>query len=227
MEFVTINTIVFDLLNIIRGASIVQSEPISAIMVEGWVHQYRAKLLKQDLDKGKMPNPDYIQEIPHVGLSPIDLSGDEGGVATGDYRLRSDLQIPNSVDLNFKSGLTYVGTVFGEEIQLVPEGRSRYQKYKKYTPKEGVAFLRGRYLYVENEQPLEFVSIRGIFENPAEVGRFVNPETDQPYFNEDSVYPIPMSMVPTLKEMILKQELNITLETKSDDKTDSAHSVKE
>ena len=61
ITFVTLATITSDLLNIIRGAHISQSEPISKRQVEGWIHQYRAFLLKQDLDKSKMPNPEQFE----------------------------------------------------------------------------------------------------------------------------------------------------------------------
>ena len=151
MEFITLRTITTDLLNIIRGSNISDSEAISKRQVEDWIHQYRAVLLKQDLDKGKKPNPDYIQEIGNVLLESVDLSGDDVtsyGVESGTFIYRTALEIPKTIDLNFTSGFTYIGTPIGYEIQLVPEGRTRYQKYKKHTSKARVAFLRNSYLYI-------------------------------------------------------------------------------
>ena len=228
MEFVNLDSITTDLLNVVRGSTISQSEPISKRQLEAWVHQYRALLLKRDLDKGKMPNPDYIQEIDHVRLSPVDTAGDNvtsSGVTTGNNVLRSDLTLPNAIDLNFKSGLTYIGTVDGNEIQLVPETRSKWQQYKKYTSSEPLAFLRNNYLYVMYDNPMEFVSVRGVFEIPPEVGRFVNPMTNQPYFDTSTKYPIPANMIPTLKEMILQKELGIESQAFSDVTPDAAHGV--
>ena len=226
MEFITLRTITTDLLNIIRGSNISDSETISKRQVEDWIHQYRAVLLKQDLDKGKKPNPDYIQEIGNVLLERVDLSGDDVtsyGVESGTFIYRTALEIPKTIDLNFTSGFTYIGTPIGYEIQLVPEGRTRYQKYKKHTSKARVAFLRNSYLYIINSEALQFITIRGIFEVPSEVGRFVNTITDQPYFNLDSKYPIPANMVPVLKEMILTKELKVEASTPADTTNDSAH----
>jgi hypothetical protein len=104
----------------------------------------------------------------------------------------------------------------GEEIQLVPEGRAMWQQYKKYTFKDRLCFLRGSHIYIVNDFPLEFITIRGVFEIPSEVGRFVNPITDQPYFNLDSKYPIPATMLPDLKAMILQKELGITVASPTD-----------
>jgi len=226
MEFVTLNTITTDLLNLIRGSNVSDSEAISKRQVEDWIHQYRAILLKQDLDKGKKPNPDYIQEIGNLELVAVELAGEDitaYGVESGMYIYRTSLELPKTLDLNFSSGFTYIGTSLGYEIQLVPEGRTRWQKYKKHTTKARLAFLRNRYLYIINSEVLQFITVRGIFEIPPELGRFVNTITDQPYFDLDSRYPIPINMIPTLKEMILTKELKIEASTPADTTNDSSH----
>lgn len=212
MEFVTLRTIVNDLLKIIRGSNIASSETISLRQIEDWVHQYRSLLLKRDLDKGKKPNPDYIQEINHLRLEPVEAVGDniiDSRNESGMYSYRTILEIPRTIDLNFTSGFMYIGTPIGEEIQLIPEGRMRWQEYKKYTSKDRVCYLKNGHLYIVNDFPLEFITVRAVFEVPSEVGRFVNPITDQPYFSLDSKYPIPINMLPDLKAMILQKELKV------------------
>jgi len=228
MQFVTLRTITNDLLKIVRASNISSSETISLRQLEDWVHQYRSILLKRDLDKGKKPNPDYIQEIDSLRLEKIDLVGDDvitsgiipHGVESGVYIYRTSLSLPKTIDLNFSSGFTYVGTPAGDEIQLIPEGRSKWQQYKKYTANDKMCFLRNGYMYVMNNEALEFVTIRGVFEIPSEVGRFVNPITDQPYFDMDSKYPIPNNMIPALKDIIIQKELKIQVTSPTDVKND-------
>lgn len=223
MEFITLNTITTDLLKIVRASNIASSEPISKRQLEDWVHQYRALLLKRDLDKGKKPNPDYIQEIGNLQLDLVDLAGDDItslGLNTDNYIYRTSLEIPTTIDLNFTSGFMYIGTTSGDEIQFVPEGRSKFQKYKKYTANDKICFLRNKRLYIINSEVLQFITVRGIFEIPPEVSRFVNPITNQPYFNMDSKYPIPSHIIPTLKEMILGKELKIETSAPTDVTTD-------
>lgn len=220
IEFVSLASIVYDLLNIIRGSEVVQSESISDRQIESWIHQYRALLIKQDLDKGKMVNPDYIQEIQCMKLIVVDKSEDST-IATERKLVRSELKIPKTIDLNFRSGLTYVGTMDGKEIQFVPQSRVRWQKEKYYTSTVPLAYLKNQYLYVDNDHVIEYISLRGIFELPPEVGNFVNPYTNIPEYTLDSKYPIPINMLPTLKEMILRKELNIMTGSPSDIKNDS------
>lgn len=219
MQFVTLNTIINDLLLIIRGSNISRSEPISRRQVEDWVHQYRAVLLKRDIDKGKIPNPDFIQEIPMLEME-VDT------VDTG--LIRTVLDLPKTINFNFKSGFTFIGLPDGTEIQYVAEGRNKWQQYKKYTPNDPIVFLRNSKLYVRpGSDSIPYLSIRGIFEVPSEAARFINPHTSLPYFNLDSKYPIPNDMVPILKEMILSKELNIEVKSPTDKKNDTSHGLSE
>ena len=220
IEFVSLWSIVYDVLNIIRGSEVTQSESISDRQIENWIHQYRALLIKQDLDKGKMVNPDYVQEIQCMKLVVVDKSEDST-VLTDRQLVRSELKIPKSIDLNFRPGLTYVGTMDGKEIQFVPQTRVRWQKEKYYTASEPLSYLKNGYLYVDNDHVIEYISVRGIFELPPEVGNFINPYTNIPEYTLDSKYPIPINMLPTLKEMILRKELNIMTNSATDVKNDS------
>jgi hypothetical protein len=222
ITFTTLNTIVMDLLNIVRSANISRSELISPRQIEMWVHQYRAILIKQDLDKGKMPNPDYIQELPGLELEVVDRSlGID--LLSSRFLLRTMLEIPKTIDLNFKSGFMFVGTVDGREIEFVPQSRVRWQQYKKYTNGDNLSYLKGKHIYLVYPQPISSITVRGVFEVPTEVGNFTNTHATYTYEDWDSPYPIPINMLPTLKEMILKKELGITIQANSDTTNDSVN----
>lgn len=214
IEQVTLNTIITDLLSVIRGSNVTRSEPISKRQLEAWVHQYRALLIKQDMDKGKMPNPDYIQEISDLKLEVVDRTFGTSFLSET-YLLRTEEEIPKTIDLNFKAGFTYVGTMDGKEIQFVPEGRVTWQQYKKYTKDYNLAFLRNERIYLYNVSPITYITVRGIFEVPTEID---NADLDSPY-------PIPINIIPTLKEMILKNELGIIAQAPTDITNDSKHNI--
>lgn len=242
MIYETLNTLTEDLLKIIRGSKISRSEVISKRQIENWIHQYRAYLLKQDLNKGRYANPDYIQEIPFLSLEQVSVEG-AGTALTFNYEfdfplqgerqsgvnflLRTVLPVPKAIDLNFKSGFTFIGKVDGTEIQLLPEHRSIWQQFKRWGKQSIVAHYKidGKIYLTNNEPTLDYISVRGIFENPAEVARFINPNTGIPYFTIDSRYPIPNNLVPTLKELILKKELGIEADANSDNKNDSSNGL--
>jgi hypothetical protein len=220
MNFVSLNAIATDILEIIRQAKVSRSEPISKRQIEGWIHQYRAMLIKRDLDKGKMPNPDYIQEIPALELEVVD-KGDGSTITSETYMLKTKLAIPNTIDLNNKSGFMYIGSLDGKEFQFITEGRSQWQQYKKYSNRDNVVFLRNNHLYLLSVTALRWISVRAVFEVPTDVSVFVNPNMSIREFNIDDPYPIPITMIPTLKDMILKGELGIEYKMFSDTTNDS------
>ena len=49
MTFNSLNTIIDDILLIVRDNNISESENLSRIQIEQWIHQYRAYLIKQVL----------------------------------------------------------------------------------------------------------------------------------------------------------------------------------
>lgn len=235
MKFTTLNTITTDILLAVRGSQIAESEPISMRQIEDWVNQYRSLFLKREIDKGNSPNPDYIQEIPFIELEEVPVEGTSldsgygGYTLSGNIVLKTKLKLPTTVNFNTKQGFTFIGTPEGEEIQYIPERRSKWQEYKKYTSNCPLVYLKDGYLYIINEtlSDLSHLHVRGIFEIPSEVGRFVNPATDIPYFTADSKYPIPTNMLPALKELIFSKELRIEVSSPSDTDNDSRHGVSE
>lgn len=211
MTFNTLRTLTEDLLKIVRGSKIAESETISRRQIEDWIHQYRAVLLPRSLQKGYTPNPDYTQEISNLSITD--------GV--------TDLALPRTIDMNYKSGFTFVGLTDGTEIQMIPEHRANWQQYKKYTATEPLWFLSsddGK-IHIVNPGTITEITVRGIFENPAEVGRYVNPNTSQPLFDLDTRYPVPNNVIPTIKEMILQKELNVIAQAPSDNINDDEHVV--
>jgi len=169
IEFVSLAAITQDLLYIIRGSQVTQSESISWRQIENWIHQYRALMIKRDLDKNKSPNPDYIQEIPSIKLIKVDKIGRYSTITTGEYSYRTEMELPKTIDLNFKSGIIFICTLDGQEIQLIPQSRAEWRRHRKYSNREPYAYLRNGFLYVEGPNAVSHIFIRGIFEVPTEV----------------------------------------------------------
>lgn len=216
VEYQSILTLIRDIIRISRGGVEAQSETISDRQIELWIHQYRAMLIKQDLDKGKYPNPSYIQELKGLKLSPVDAS-EIDSKPINRYVLKSNLRIPKLIDLNYSQGITYIGTADGREIQVIPQSRSKWQQYKTYTNNDPLVYLKDQYLYLVNGEVIENINIRGLFEIPMEVELFNNPVIGVPTYNPDTFkYPIPINMLGPLKDLILSKELGMMLKTTSD-----------
>lgn len=245
MIFTTLNTIITDIIDVATNSSQTRVNPLSRRQVEDWVHQYRAILLARELDRDNFVNPDYIQEIRGIKLETVNLDmtqvGDPGfpmefdfifqlidssGNSTGTgYLLRSVLEIPKTIDLNHKSGISFVGDATGNEIQFMPFFRHSWQAHKRYSNRFTMAALYNNRLIFSNQPSLDNITVRGVFQNPMEVGRFINPNNQKPFADYDTPYPIPNNLVPALKEMILSKELSIQTQVPIDYINDAKHSL--
>lgn len=206
MKLNTLNTLIDDILLELRNSSVAESEHISRIQIEQWLANYRAVLIRQDLDKGRDINPMYVQTIPCVHLSKIDTP-------FGKIEYKSDIELPKLIDFHFRTGLVYVKDMYGNLIQLGHETKMKYQRYRKYTCGDYIAYIKNNRLYIEgSDNQLEWVEIGIIAENPADLNECFDP---------DSEYPVPAHMIPVIKDMIFSKELNIMHQMPSDETNNS------
>lgn len=202
----SLNNIIDDILLIVRNNNLSESEHLSRIQIEMWIAQYRSILIRQDLDKGRDINPMYIQTMPCVHLDKVDT-------VAGKIEYKSNIELPKLIDFHFRTGLVYVKDMYGNLIQLGHETKMRYQRYRKYTCGDYIAYIKNNRLYIEgSDNQLEWVEIGIIAENPADLNECFDP---------DSEYPVPAHMIPVIKDMIFTKELNIMHQMPSDETNNS------
>lgn len=210
MTFNSLNMIIDDIMNIYRDSDISESEKLSRIQVELWIHQYRALLLKQDLDKGRDINPEYVQTVGPLHISKVSN-------CVGNYNYKSDEQLPKFIDLHFGSGIVAIKDMNGDLIQVGTETKAKYQVNRKYTCNDYIAYIKNKHLYILGSEHLEYVKIEGILEDPTQAGECF----DRDY----TAYPIPVNMIPVIKQMIFDRELNIMSRVPNDTTNNSTNDV--
>lgn len=202
----SLNNIIDDILLIVRNNNLSESEHLSRIQIEMWIAQYRSILIRQDLDKGRDINPMYIQTMPCIHLDKVDT-------VAGKIEYKSNIELPKLIDFHFRTGLVYVKDMYGNLIQLGHETKMKYQRYRKYTCGDYIAYIKNNRLYIEgSDNQLEWVEIGIIAENPADLNECFDP---------DSEYPVPAHMIPVIKDMIFSKELNIMHQMPSDETNNS------
>lgn len=202
----SLNNIIDDILLIVRNNNLSESEHLSRIQIEMWIAQYRSILIRQDLDKGRDINPMYIQTMPCIHLDKVDT-------VAGKIEYKSNIELPKLIDFHFRTGLVYVKDMYGNLIQLGHETKMKYQRYRKYTCGDYIAYIKNNRLYIEgSDNQLEWVEIGIIAENPADLNECFDP---------DSEYPVPAHMIPVIKDMIFSKELNIMHQMTSDETNNS------
>lgn len=210
MTFNSLNAIIDDILLIYRDNKISESEDLSRIQVEQWIHQYRALLIKQDLDKGRDINEQYVQSIRPLHISKVSN-------CAGGFNYKSDEKLPKFIDLHFGTGLVAVKDMNGNLIQVGTETKAKYQSSRKYTCADYIAYVKNNYLFLMGPEHLEYVEIQGVLEDPTAAGKCFDVD--------DTPYPVPANLIPIIKQMIFERELNISLKTPSDTTNNSTNDV--
>ena len=202
----SLNEITDNILQIMRNNNIAESEHISRHQVAMWIHYYRAYLIKQWIDKDR-----EIDEIFTQTIEPVHLDREE--TVPGKFVYVSEITLPKLIAFNQRSGVIAVRDMYGNIIQIGNQTKSKFQRYRKATCGDYIAWVKGDRVYVEGDSnQLEYISIDVIAENPEDL---------EDCFDPDGEYPVPASMIPTIVQMIMERELRILVQMPSDVTNDS------
>lgn len=208
MTFNSLNTIIDDILLEYRNSNITESEQLSRLQVEQWIHNYRAILIKQDIDKGRDVNPAYTQTIS------IPVTGSNGKyVATN--------ELPKLLDFHFRTGIVSIRDNSGRLIQLGSRLKSELQPDRQYAINDPIAYISNNIIHINNSSTgITSIEVDAILEDPTTISNNYDP---------DSSYPISANMIPTIKDLIFTKELYIMpqeiVDTTNDSDDDTVNKV--
>lgn len=194
-----------DILLEARNSNIAESEHLSRRQIELWINTYRAYLIKQEINKDKKIDSLFTQTIK-MHLSKVEEEQTH-------YEYKSDEKLPTLIDFNRQSGLISVKDMFGNLIQIGSETKMKFQKYRKHTCGDYIAYEKDDYLYVEGTNLIEWVEVEVIAEDPTGSKMCYDPYTDD--------YPIPAAMWVTIKQLIFTRDIPTLLQAITDNTNDS------
>lgn len=202
----TLNQLIDNILLIARNSNVAESEHLSRIQIEKWIIAYRAMLLKQDIDKGYDIDSMYTTTIGPIHLNRIES-------IPGRFTYVSDTELPKLVSSHNNNGLCNVKDLFGNLIQVGDQTKAKYQKYRKATCNDYIAWLSNNRIYVQGDSnKLEYIQVEVVLEDPTE---------EQECFDPDSEFPIPSAKIPTITQLIMNNELKVLTAMPSDTTNDS------
>jgi len=216
----TLDEIAYNILNLVRGGRSNVSEHISLAQIKFNIKYYRAMLIRRDYARNGNITRHLEQDLKCVELEKADASKC-CNLPSGLSVYRCKTMLPKTVRLNFKDAITHVSDVTGlKTIPLVDPITVQWLPYDKYVRKERRAYMIEDHLYIYNANGLQFVNVRGIFENPEDLSSYDCDGTD--CYNDSSDYPIPMDMIQVITEGIASKELQLLANTSSDTTNDTA-----
>lgn len=224
--------IIYNVKNLLAGGILSDDLDLSISQMAFIIDYYRARLVKQDQDKGRFNTELYIQNLGKVQLIQADKN--ECSYCDGSKDvciLRTKNKIPKPLETFQKINITYVGLLNGKSFQRYSVNAIQWKYAEKWTGKEPAWYYQNGYLYIVNPPTmmLEWINIQGIFEKPLEAVKFrtcdCNLNNETCFETYDFEYPMPQHYVDTLVKFILQTELKTLLALAPDTSNNSMSQV--
>ena len=216
----TLNEIAYNLLNLIRGGRSNHDEHISLDQIKFNVKHYRAVFIRRDYQKNGFRSRHTEQDLGCIKLEKVNASKC-CSLPAPSWVYRSVQKIPKTIRYNFSDAITHVGDVSGVgRIPMVESNVIQFLSYDKYTKGKYKAFMIEDYLYIYNADGLEYINIRGVFEDPEDVSKFGDCADGSCYEGDKTPFPISMDMIQQINQGILGGELKMLSGTVSDTEND-------
>lgn len=197
----TLNQLCDDVLLEARNNNIAESEKLSKRQIELWIKSYRAMLIKQKLDR-KEPLDNMFTQTIRMHVDKIEKD-------PGHIEYMGDKELPTLLNTKWFTGLISVKDAYGNIIQVGDETKMKFQKYRKYTCKDYIAYKKNNRVYVEGDaNTLEYIDVDVIAEDPTENKLCYDPNKDE--------YPLPVYMWPTIKDLIFSKDIYTMFQQQSD-----------
>ena len=215
----TLHEIAYNLLNLVRGGRSNHDEHISLDQLKFNIKHYRAMFIRRDYARNGFVSRHIEQDLGCIRLQKVNAS--KCCNLPIDCTVYKTIQsIPKTVRFNFEEAITHVGDVTGfGTIPIVNSNTIKFLPYDKYTKGKYKAYMIEDFLYIYNAEGLEYINIRGVFEDPTDVAKFGDCAGSGCY-NEVSDFPIPMDMISQINTGILAGELKMLVGTVTDTEND-------
>tara|TARA_R110000744_G_scaffold157_4_gene529 strand:+ start:2858 stop:3550 length:693 start_codon:yes stop_codon:yes gene_type:complete len=208
----SINQLVFDVMEIVRGQQISDDTDISEKQVIYQINNQRALWLKREQNKpGASIDSQIVQDLGCLELIEVDAA-ECCTIELGCTVLRTRKQLPKFINFHSGLGITRVGPI--HKLKL-PFTYTNYDKAiytanaeNKYS-KGVLAFLLNGYVYTIMTDPnmvhLTYINVRGVVEDPTALKDYKCDSEGTACFSYDDEYPLNADLIPFIKEQVLAQ----------------------
>jgi len=206
---ISLNQLAYRLIGLYR-AQYKNTDSLSVRLVKDWIHSTRAMLLKQKLDKPMaIMDENVVQDLGSIELEPVD-SSIVPGVPSDRFMMRTVIDIPPTIERRGAVGaFSRIGPAdrLEHRFKVVTFETALVSGYGKFNNRDVYAFYLDGKVYViardlNSFKHLEYIDIRGVFQNPVEAAKIKNPS-----YTDDDGYPISRTLVDSMEEIITKTKL--------------------
>lgn len=201
----TLNEIASDIRNIASSGKENYSMRIEDENIFFWINEARSKFISEALIKREQLSDIWLQTISCLEMIQVDES-ECCFITTGCYVLRSKEKLPPTIETNNDNSIVKVVTATGLIIDKGNAFNNLYVAHNKYTAKKPMWYLQNGYLYITNEQLIDYLTVYALFEDPSDLADFINCSGDT-CFSIDSPYPCSLKMANDITNYVIRAKV--------------------
>ncbi len=218
----TENQFAYNIRNIARaGQGNSDDDRLTIKQVKFWLQGHRAEGVYEFTSAGKRIDPQLVQDLGVLKLTEIDSADSECPDVEWGCKIKK-VDLPKFVDFPDNRAIAFVGKI--DKITPIILNHPDVIKFKAETRFGKItsrATMIGNRLYlylVEDDMEMEYINVRGVFEDPAAVEFFPKEGCDAVCYNPAvDQYPMPMRLYEYVLRQILTLELNWTIQSVNDE----------
>ena len=211
----SLTELVYSIIELYRPNHVV-TDSLDERLVAKWIQSTRVKLIKQRMDiPMRIVNEKNVQSLGNVKMIPVE-SNSILDAPFNKYMLLSEREIPWEIHNKLGPLYTRVGSAdnLNRRFKVVTHEQALVSGNGKFNTNEVYAFQWGNRIGLISSsnihKQIEYITVKGVFENPLDVHKFVNNGgEDEDYW--DLEYPIAESLVNDMKNIVVQDNFNMVM----------------
>ena len=218
----TLNELAYNIKNIARnGQGNSDDDLLTISQIKFWIQYYRAEGILQTTNYGKDIHPQMVQDLGYVPFVEVDASDSNSPTVTRGFKIKK-VTVPKFVDFPKDRAVAFVGKIDKREPFILGNADTDYFKSStQFGTMMSRVTMIGNNMYFQlndNDSELEYINIRGVFEDPTEVDQYAVAGCKPTCFNDaTSEYPLPLNLYVYVLTNILQKELQFTEQAVNDE----------
>lgn len=201
-----LSEIVYNIKNLVGGGLQSDDFKLSDRQIAFIVNYYRAKLIKQEIDKGSRRSMDSFKQKITVEYDP----------SCGGF------PVPDTIETTFGFDFSYVGTN-AVQFQYAQSSTTKWLSSSKYTGSAPRYYSRGGFIFLTHQptKNLKRIIVEGVFEDPKQAQDCGEP------CGLDFDYPMPLDRVDLIVKLIAETEFQVLLSIAPDTLNDGEGQIEQ
>jgi hypothetical protein len=211
----TLDKLAYNIRNIARnGQGNSDDDRLTISQIKFWISYYRAEGVLQTTNYGKDIHPQMVQDLGIVPLVEVDATDTDCPSVEWGCKVKKAV-VPKFVDFPKDRAIVFVGKIDKREPFILGNADTDYFKSATQFGKmmSRVTTIGNNMYFQLNKRDLdlEYVNIRGVFENPTEVNQYATSGCEPACFDDAKTeYPLPLNLYVYVLTNILQKELQFT-----------------